>query len=205
VTSEVAVIEALNTQIGRLGEVVGAHFGRHRDAEIYASQPGLGTILAARVLGEFGDDPHRFVDAKARKRYAGTAAITRASGKKKIVLARHVRNRRLGDALQQWALCSMRGSPRGQGVLPATARPQYRPPSGAAPTRQPPRRHPARLPGDRHHLRRTHRLGSARSCRCARAAIARRPFPHEDLGHVELRPGSVTASIDLFASECLSR
>jgi hypothetical protein len=56
VTSEVAVIETLNTQIDQLGQVVSAHFGRHRDAEIYASQPGLGTILAARVLGEFGDD-----------------------------------------------------------------------------------------------------------------------------------------------------
>jgi transposase len=46
--------------------VVSAHFGPHPDAEIYASQPGLGTILAARVLGEFGDDPHRYLDAKAR-------------------------------------------------------------------------------------------------------------------------------------------
>ena len=73
VTSEVAIIETLNTQISQLGQVVSAHFGRHRDAEIYASQPGLGAILASRVLGEFGDDPHRFVDAKARKSYAGTA------------------------------------------------------------------------------------------------------------------------------------
>jgi transposase len=111
VTSEVAVIEVLNTQIDQLGAVVSAHFGRHRDAEIYASQPGLGAILAARVLGEFGDDPHRYADAKARKSYAGTAPITRASGSKKVVLARYARNRRLGDALQQWAFCSMRGSP----------------------------------------------------------------------------------------------
>jgi transposase len=91
--------------------VVAAHFGRHPDAEIYASQPGLGTILAARVLGEFGDDPDRYADTKARKNYAGTSPITRASGTKKIVLARYARNRRLGDALQQWAFCSMRGSP----------------------------------------------------------------------------------------------
>jgi len=111
VASEVAVITALNTQIGRLGAVVGEHFGRHRDAEIYASLPGLGVILAARVLGEFGDDPHRYRDAKSRKNYAGTSPITRASGTKKIVLARYARNRRLGDALQQWAFCSMRGSP----------------------------------------------------------------------------------------------
>jgi transposase len=111
VASEVALIEALNGQIEKLGEVVGHHFGRHPDAEIYASQPGLGVVLADRVLGEFGDDPHRYADAKARKSYAGTAPITKASGTKRVVLARYARNRRLGDALQQWAFCSLRGSP----------------------------------------------------------------------------------------------
>jgi transposase len=88
VSSEVAIIVALNTQIDQLGTVVAAHFGQHPDAEIYTSQPGLGTILAARVLGEFGEDPHRYSDAKARKNYAGTSPITRASGTRKIVLAR---------------------------------------------------------------------------------------------------------------------
>ena len=111
VASEVAIITALNTQIDRLGAVVGEHFGRHRDAEIYLSQPGLGVILAARILGEFGDDPDRYADAKARKNYAGTSPVTKASGTKKVVLARYARNRRLGDALQQWAFCSLRGSP----------------------------------------------------------------------------------------------
>jgi transposase len=111
VSSEVAVIATLNTQMERLGAVVGEHFGRHRDAEIYTSLPGLGVILSARILGEFGDDPDRYADAKARKNYAGTSPITKASGTKKIVLARYARNRRLGDALQQWAFCSMRGSP----------------------------------------------------------------------------------------------
>jgi transposase len=111
VASEVAVIATLNVQIERLGAVVGEYFGRHRDAEIYTSLPGLGVILAARILGEFGDDPDRYADAKARKNYAGTSPITRASGTKKVVLARYARNRRLGDALQQWAFCSLRGSP----------------------------------------------------------------------------------------------
>jgi len=111
VSSEVAIIAALNTQIDQLSTVVAAHFGQHPDADIYTSQPGLGTILAARVLGEFGDDPHRYRDAKARKNYAGTSPITRASGNRKVVLARYARNRRLADALQQWAFCAMRGSP----------------------------------------------------------------------------------------------
>lgn len=111
VASQVAIVATLNTQIEQMAAVVEAHFGQHPDAEIYTSLPGLGVVLAARVLGEFGDDPHRYTDAKARKNYAGTSPITKASGKKKIVLARYARNRRLGDALQQWAFCSLRGSP----------------------------------------------------------------------------------------------
>jgi hypothetical protein len=92
-------------------EVLAQGLGRHPDADIYLSQPGLGSILAARVLSEFGDDPHRFIDSKARKNYAGTSPITRASGARRIVLARYARNRRLGDAVHQWAFCAMRGSP----------------------------------------------------------------------------------------------
>jgi len=111
VTGQVALIRALNAQIEELGEVVAGHFGQHRDADIYLSQPGLGITLSARILAEFGDDPARFDSPKARKNYAGTAPITRASGRKKVVLARYARNRRLADALHQWAFCAMRGSP----------------------------------------------------------------------------------------------
>jgi transposase len=108
---QVAVIVTLNAEIDTIAEVVAAHLGRHPDAEIYTSQPGLGVILGARVLAEFGDDPHRYADAKARKNYAGTSPITKASGTKTKVLARHARNDRLTDALQQWAFSSLRGSP----------------------------------------------------------------------------------------------
>jgi transposase len=111
VTSQVRLLAVLNGEIAQLGEVVAGHFGRHRDAEIYTSQPGLGVVLAARVLAEFGDDPTRYTDAKARKNYAGTSPITRASGTRKIVLARYARNERLGDAVQQWAFGSLKGSP----------------------------------------------------------------------------------------------
>ena len=44
------------------------------------ASPASASILGARVLAEFGDDPHRYADAKARKNYAGTSPITRASG-----------------------------------------------------------------------------------------------------------------------------
>src|SRR5207302_11390477 len=72
----------------RFGSRVGEDFNSHPDAEIVRSQPGLGAVLGARVLGEFGDDPNRYVDRNARRNYAGTSPVTRASGKKRAVLAR---------------------------------------------------------------------------------------------------------------------
>ena len=63
------------------------------------------------MLGEFGDDRTRFPRPKSRKNYAGTSPITKASGRSRVVLARHTRNRRLGDALEQWAFCSLTTSP----------------------------------------------------------------------------------------------
>jgi hypothetical protein len=92
------VITTLNEQVKVLEGQVEADFGRHPDAEIYLSQPGLGPVLGARVLGEFGDDPDRYVSGKARKNYAATSPITRASGKKKVVAARFIHNDRLIDA-----------------------------------------------------------------------------------------------------------
>src|SRR6266567_4126233 len=107
----IAVIATLNEQVKGLQGQVEENFGRHLDAEIYRSQPGMGAILGARVLGEFGDDPHRYADGKARRNYAATSPITRASGKKKVVAARFVHNDRLVDALTAQAFASLNASP----------------------------------------------------------------------------------------------
>jgi hypothetical protein len=109
--SLIAVITTLNEQVKALQGQVEADFGRHPDAEVYRSQPGLGAILGARVLGEFGDDPHRYADGKARRNYAATSPLTRASGKKKIVAARFIRNDRLADALRLQAFAALTASP----------------------------------------------------------------------------------------------
>jgi transposase len=111
VRSLVSMITAFNAQICAMEEQVSTCFGQARDAEIYLSQPGLGQVLAARVLGEFGDDPHRYATARNRKNYAATSPITRASGKKKTVLARFIHNDRLVDALHQQAFCALTASP----------------------------------------------------------------------------------------------
>jgi Transposase/Transposase IS116/IS110/IS902 family len=111
VASAVRLIAQLNTQITELQAVVAEGFGRHPDAEIVTSQPGLGPVLGARVLAEFGDDHARYADAKGRKNYAGTSPITRASGTRRIVLARYARNKHLADATHQWAFCALTASP----------------------------------------------------------------------------------------------
>lgn len=111
VASLVKVIAAHNRQIDELEELLTDHFGQHPDADILRSLPGLGVVTGARVLGEFGDDPDRYATPKDRKNYAGTSPLTVASGTRRVVRARHIRNRRLADALHWWAFNAISRSP----------------------------------------------------------------------------------------------
>jgi transposase len=111
VAALVAVITELVTQTGRLEAELADRFEQHPDAKVIRSLPGLGMILGARALGEFGDDPNRYLNAKSRKNYASTSPITRASGKQRVVLARYARNRHLADTCQMWAFSAITTSP----------------------------------------------------------------------------------------------
>jgi len=90
----VGIITELNRQIADLEAELATHFQTHSDADVYLSPPGLGVVLGARVLGQFGNDPNHYTDVKPRKNYARTSPLTVASGKKRAVLGGHVRNRR---------------------------------------------------------------------------------------------------------------
>lgn len=111
VRATVRVVAQLNAEISELEAALAQAFDEHPDAEILRSLPGLGVVLGARVLGEFGDDRTRYQHARARRCYAGTAPITRASGTRLVVLARMARNRRLADALYLWAFSALTCSP----------------------------------------------------------------------------------------------
>ncbi len=158
VAGEVTLIRALNTQIDELGEVVSAHFGQHRDAEIYRSQPGLGTILGARVLAEFGDDTGRY----ASPRHARTTPARHPSlappapGKWSWPATRATAALPTRCTSGRSAPCAATRRPR---LLPGPTRPRHRPPGRTARAQQPPGRNPARLPPNTHPLRRDHRLG----------------------------------------------
>jgi transposase len=105
--SSIALIEVFTKEIATLEISLSEHFEQHPDAKVVLSLPGLGTVLGARVLGEFGDDRTRYSNAKSRKNYGGTSPVTKASGRSHVVLARYARNRRLGDCLDRWAFCSI--------------------------------------------------------------------------------------------------
>lgn len=79
----------------------------HPDGELLLSLPGLNARLAARVLGEIGDRRERFPTPAALQSYAGTAPVTKASGRARIVVARMACNRFLRQALLRWAFCSL--------------------------------------------------------------------------------------------------
>jgi transposase len=110
-TALLGQLEAACTAVEQLTEAAIAHFEQHPDAEIITSFPGLGKLAGARVLAETGDDRFRFADARGLKAFAGSAPITRASGKKTVVLHRHIKNRRLAAVGPIWALASLRASP----------------------------------------------------------------------------------------------
>ncbi|WP_332909680.1 IS110 family RNA-guided transposase [Nocardia gipuzkoensis] len=103
--------DAAATATEDLAEATATHFERHPDAKILLSFPGLGQLTGARVLAEIGDDRTRFADARGLKAYAGSAPITRASGKKTVVLHRHIKNRRLAGVGPIWAFASLKASP----------------------------------------------------------------------------------------------
>jgi hypothetical protein len=76
--------------------------------EIYLSMPGLGDRLAARVAGEIGEHFGQFTTPGALQCSAGRAPVTRRSGRSEFTVARRLAyNRHLGEAVQQWAFCSL--------------------------------------------------------------------------------------------------
>jgi transposase len=106
-----AVLDAECSNVDRLGEAVTQAFQQHPDHAVITSFPGLGDTLGARVLAEIGDDRDRFTDARAVKAYAGSAPVTRASGKSISITHRHVKNNRLAATGFSWAFMALTNHP----------------------------------------------------------------------------------------------
>ena len=98
-----AALDVACANVDELGRASAQLFQTHPDYAIITSFPGLADSTGARVLAEIGDDRTRFADARALKAYAGSAPITRASGRSISVTHRHIKNNRLANAGWMWA------------------------------------------------------------------------------------------------------
>lgn len=105
------IIEAMRDSVDALKAELAREFAAHPLAAVLQSAPGLGPVLAARLLAEIGDDTDRFASVHGIRAFAGTAPVTRASGRTRYVKARKVRNKRLGDACHWWAFAALTWSP----------------------------------------------------------------------------------------------
>jgi transposase len=103
VRSLVAVLRPLVAQIRELDGLIAAHLAQHPDAVIIQSFPRAGTINAAQILAELGDDRLRFATEAQLAAEGGVAPVTHTSGKHRGVAFRYACNKRLRKALTTWA------------------------------------------------------------------------------------------------------
>lgn len=112
------VLDAICASIDQLTGALTAAFAQHPDYQIITSFPGLADVSGAIVLAEIGDDRNRFTDDRALQAFAGSAPVTRASGKSRIVTRRRTKNNRLAGIGYSWAFtAAARPSPTRQHYL----------------------------------------------------------------------------------------
>jgi hypothetical protein len=98
-----SVLDAICDSVDQLTAALVEAFQRHPDYAIITSFPGLADISGAIVLAEIGDDRTRFADDRALQAFAGSAPVTRASGKSRTVTRRRTKNNRLAAIGYSWA------------------------------------------------------------------------------------------------------
>lgn len=98
-----SVLDAVCDSAAQLAAALAEAFRQHPDYEIITSFPGLADISGAVVLAETGDDRDRFRDDRALQAFAGSAPVTRASGKSRTVTRRRTKNNRLAAVGYSWA------------------------------------------------------------------------------------------------------
>ena len=160
VRSLVAVITVLNEQVKTLQGQVEADFGRHPDAEIYLSQPGLGPDPRRpgprRVRRRPGPLRQRQGPQELRRHLPAHPRVGKEEDRRRPVHPQRPAHRRAdGPGPDRPGSLAWRPGP-----LRRRARPRHRAQRCPAQARQPARRHPPRLPQDPHPLRRGNRLAA---------------------------------------------
>jgi transposase len=105
-------IEVANARARQLEAEVVERLEFHRDAPIFTSLPRAGRgVRAASLLAEIGDVRQRFPDEESLAALAGVAPVTKASGKARSVGFRWACDKKLRNALVDFADDSRHASP----------------------------------------------------------------------------------------------
>ncbi|MGA4792536.1 IS110 family transposase [Nocardia sp. AB354] len=114
----VAMLDAACAGADDLEQAAAEEFRKHPDYAVITSFPGLADLTGSRMLAEIGDDRKRFAAARALKAYAGSAPVTRASGKSISISHRRIKNDRLAAVGWVWGTTMV--------VLPGPGQQHYR-------------------------------------------------------------------------------
>lgn len=97
-------IETCNTRARELEAEIVERLELHRDAPVFSSLPRAGRgVRAASLLAEIGDARQRFPDEECLAALAGVAPVTKASGKARSVGFRWACDKKLRNALIDFA------------------------------------------------------------------------------------------------------
>lgn len=107
----VAVLRSVRDQIDELTSRIAEQLETHPDGEIFTSLPRAGVVRAATLLAEIGDCRARFPDPESLAGLAGVVPSTRRSGRLRVVEFRWCADKKLRDALCDFAGDSWQGNP----------------------------------------------------------------------------------------------
>lgn len=93
----------LESQLKEYRQRIQTLFNDHPDSGFFGSLPGAGPKLAPRLLGELGSNRQVFQSVQSLQCYAGTAPVTRQSGRTRYVVARRACNKVLRATVHLWS------------------------------------------------------------------------------------------------------
>jgi len=100
----------LNSAIDEFDKELKSLYDKHPDKDIFDSFPGSGEQLGPRLLSAWGTDRDRYDSPESMQKYSGTAPVTKASGKSKIIVRRLACPKFLLQTFHEFANCSRRSS-----------------------------------------------------------------------------------------------
>jgi transposase len=105
------LLEVVLEELSQVEAALAEAFAAHPDAEFFRSLPGAAAVLAPSLLALVGDNRERWQEWRQLATYAGTAPITKQSGRSRSVSMRFHCQREARNILYLYAGCSLRQCP----------------------------------------------------------------------------------------------